>query len=72
MNDEGNESIFMIVTWFGPAQLQNPAGYLAAMTAGSPLPLARQHDLKAMAATLKESQQVISGRFKIDGILLYH
>lgn len=77
MNEEGNESIFVIGMWSGLVQMQNPAGYLAAPTGGRPLPitaptLARQHDLKAMAATLKESQQVISGRFKIDAILLYH
>lgn len=52
------------------AQLQNPARYSATVSRGSPLRLAKQHSLKDMADTLEESQQVTSGRFKIDATLL--
>ena len=72
MNEEVNKSMCVIGIWFSLAQLQNPARDPAYMTGEKPLPLAKQHDLKAMAATLNGSQQVTSGRFKIDAILLHH
>lgn len=48
----------MIGMWFSLVQLQNPARSPAAMIRGSLLPLARQHDFKAMAATLKVNRSL--------------
>ena len=74
MNKNLNKSIFLMGMWLSLDQPQDPARNPAAMTGevGVALSSLRQCDLKTMAATLKESQQVTSGRFKIDAILLHH